>query len=55
MKLYDIPNRTIVKVDGEQLLFHMVDGMHAICRTTTDQVIELNAWQEVEEIVDEAF
>ncbi len=56
MKLYELPNNCIIKIEGLQvngkpsdiLIFRKVDGMYSICETLDGEIIHLNATAECE-------
>ena len=62
MKLYDVPDRTWVKVvgnakvppdapaieDGDRIFLMKIDGMYSYCKDDSGQICHLVAWQEVE-------
>ena len=62
MKLYNVPNNTMVRVvahegapldarvvgQGEVVKFHHVDGMYSYCHDKDGNVIHLAAWTDVE-------
>lgn len=60
MKLYNVPNRTWVKILGEPTIppaapipdevvfFDHIDGMYSYCKNQDGEVVYLAAWTEVE-------
>lgn len=52
MKLYDVPNNTLIKVGETILKFHHLDGMYSFCTTEDGQVAHIFAGQEVEIVPD---
>ena len=64
MKLYDVPNHTLIRVksdkqhpvahrdfmEGEELMFHHIDGMYSYCTDKDGLPVHLAAWSEVEVI-----
>ena len=68
MKLYEVPNKTWVKVknvdgtrvppaapginDGQVIFFDHIDGMYSYCKDRDDNLIHLVAWAEVEVVDD---
>ncbi len=48
VKLYDVPRNTRVRVDGEVVNFHHIDGMYSYCTTNSGDVVHLAAWTDVE-------
>ena len=48
MKLYDVPRNTRIKVDGQELLFHRIDGMYSVCTDSNGCIHHPAAWTEVE-------
>ena len=62
MKLYNVPNNTLVRVvlpegappdarmvgEGEIVKFHHVDGMYSYCHDKDGNVVHLAAWTDVE-------
>lgn len=65
MKLYQVPNNTLVRVlkeesvppgatplpEGTIVKFHHIDGMYSLC-TKDEEVVHLKAWTEVEVVND---
>lgn len=61
MKLYDVPDRTYVKViegqqvapgsppinNGDIIFFDHIDGMYSYCRNKNRELVHLVAWAEV--------
>lgn len=48
MKLYDVPRNTRIKVDGQELLFHRIDGMYSLCTDEKGFMYHPAAWADVE-------
>ena len=49
MKLYDVPNKTWIKLpNGARFFFDHIDGMYSYCTTEDGKITHLAAWTEVE-------
>ena len=48
MKLYEVPPRTWIKIDGEKIFFDHIDGMYSYCLDEGGNVVNINASAEVE-------
>jgi len=62
MKLYDVPNHSMIKVigdietpiaspeikEGEILDFKKIDGMYSFCKNSKGEIVHLVAWADVE-------
>ena len=69
MKLYNVPNKTWVKVLEDAkvppvapkvkqetiIFFDHIDGMYSYCLTESEEVVHLAAWTEVEIIEDKSI
>ena len=68
MKLYDVPNRTYIRVidkikippaapiikKNDVLFFDHIDGMYSYCKNSNNTVVHLVAWAEVEIVTDKS-
>ena len=43
MKLYEVPPRTWIKIDGEKIFFDHLDGMYSYCLTADNEVVHVSA------------
>ena len=48
MKLYKAKPNTWIKVGGQKLLFHHIDGMYSYCTDEAGNVVHLAAFSDVE-------
>ena len=48
MKLYEVPKKTWIKLDGVIYFFDHIDGMYSYCKTQKGDVFHLASWVEVE-------
>lgn len=48
MKLYEVPNNTMIVIDSIELLFHHIDGAYSYCTDSDGCVHHVAAWAEVE-------
>jgi hypothetical protein len=48
MKLYEVPNRTWIKVYGEKIYFDHIDGAYSFCQDEGGNVVHIAASAEVE-------
>ena len=48
MKLYEVPPRTWIKIDGEKIFFDHLDGMYSYCLDEGGNVVHINASADVE-------
>lgn len=48
MKLYEVPRRTWVMVDGEKIFFDHIDGMYSYCLDVGGNVVHISASADVE-------
>lgn len=48
MKLYEVPRKTWIKLNGKRYFFDHVDGMYSLCKDEQGQIIHLGASTEVE-------
>lgn len=47
MKLYEVPRETRIRLDGEEINFHHIDGAYSYCTDDEGTVVHLAAWTEV--------
>ncbi len=47
MKLFEVPNKTYVKVGTDTYFFDHIDGMYSYCKTMSGETIHLYAGSEV--------
>lgn len=50
MKLFDVPNNSLIRVNNIIIRFHHLDGMYSYCTTKEGQVVHVFAGEEVEVI-----
>lgn len=48
MKLYNIPNNSYIKIDGDVLYFVHIDGAYSFCKDMRGNIVHLAAWADVE-------
>jgi hypothetical protein len=48
MKLYQVPPRTWIKIDGEKIYFDHIDGAYSYCQDEGGNVVHISASAEVE-------
>jgi hypothetical protein len=48
MKLYEVPKYSRIRVGGNALDFHHIDGMYSYCTDRTGKVHHIAAWADVE-------
>lgn len=49
MKLYEVPRKTWILVDGARIFFDHIDGAYSYCKLESGEVVHLSASTEVEE------
>ena len=55
MKLYEVPKRTWIMVDGEKIFFDHIDGMYSYCLDEGGNVVHISASAEVEIMGEKAY
>jgi hypothetical protein len=48
MKLYEVPKYSRIRVGGNALDFHHIDGMYSYCTDSNGKVHHIAAWADVE-------
>ena len=48
MKLYEVPKYSRIRVGGNALDFHHIDGMYSFCTDSNGKVHHIAAWADVE-------
>lgn len=55
MKLYEVPQRTWIMVDGEKIFFDHIDGMYSYCLDEGGNVVHISASADVEIMGEKAY
>jgi hypothetical protein len=48
MKLYEVPRKSYIRLDGDTFFFDHVNGIYSYCLDMKGNVVHLVAWAEVE-------
>jgi hypothetical protein len=48
MKLYEVPRKSYIMLEGNQYWFDHIDGMYSFCHDMKGNIVHLAAWTEVE-------